>query len=64
MLSIALIPADVYVIYELCSYDKFILNIESFWCNLLSDEERSVLEYGEDILVSKVLLSLLLVKEL
>ena len=40
---------DVYLIYELCSYDKYIKDEESFWCDLLDDEQRLVLEYGQDI---------------
>lgn len=39
----------MYVIYELCAYDRYIQDKISFWCDLLTDNERQILEYGQDI---------------
>ncbi|KAL4219882.1 PHOsphatase [Mactra antiquata] len=39
---------DVYQIHNLCSYEKYIYN-ETTWCNLLTDEERQVMEYSSDL---------------
>lgn len=47
-----IITDDVYLIYELCAYDKYIHNRTSFWCDLLSDDDRDILEYGQDLEVS------------
>jgi len=44
---------DIYLIYELCAYDKYLMNQTSFWCSLLTDEDRLVLEYGSDIEVRR-----------
>ncbi|WAQ96753.1 MINP1-like protein [Mya arenaria] len=45
------IPADVYTLYELCAYDQYTLEPPSppFWCRLLSNGDREILEYGQDL---------------
>ncbi|XP_060586938.1 multiple inositol polyphosphate phosphatase 1-like [Ruditapes philippinarum] len=40
---------DVYQIYELCAYESYIFNDNMTWCKLLTDEDRILLEYGQDI---------------
>lgn len=40
---------EVYLIYELCAYDNYIYHQISFWCDLLTDDDRDVLEYGQDL---------------
>ncbi|KAH3861590.1 multiple inositol polyphosphate phosphatase 1-like [Dreissena polymorpha] len=42
---------DVYTLYDLCAYDQYTLNpnMPPVWCRLLSDAQREVLEYGQDI---------------
>lgn len=44
---------EVYIIYKLCAYDKILSGDESFWCDLLTSEQRDVLEYGRDLEVSQ-----------
>ena len=39
---------EVYLLYEMCAYEKYIYN-NSRWCNLMSDADRRVLEYGQDL---------------
>lgn len=41
----------MFIVYKLCAYDRFIKNEVSFWCDLMTDEDREVLEYGQDIKV-------------
>ncbi|XP_053393573.1 multiple inositol polyphosphate phosphatase 1-like [Mercenaria mercenaria] len=41
--------ADVYLINEWCAYGTYISN-DMTWCHLLTDEDRDVLEYGQDLL--------------
>lgn len=47
-INFSLTDDDVYQIYELCSYEKYIYE-ETTWCDLLTDADRQVLEYGQDI---------------
>lgn len=39
---------NVYQIYEMCAYETYMFT-DMTWCKLLSDEERRVLEYGQDL---------------
>ncbi|XP_052262148.1 multiple inositol polyphosphate phosphatase 1-like isoform X1 [Dreissena polymorpha] len=49
--SVGLNADDVYTLYDLCAYDQYTLNpnMPPVWCRLLSDAQREVLEYGQDI---------------
>ncbi|XP_053393575.1 multiple inositol polyphosphate phosphatase 1-like [Mercenaria mercenaria] len=40
---------DITIINELCAHEKAIFNEDAVWCNLLTDEERRILEYRSDI---------------
>ena len=37
----------------MCAYEKYINNNE-FWCSLMTDADRRVLEYGQDLEVGTV----------
>ncbi|KAL4219883.1 PHOsphatase [Mactra antiquata] len=39
---------DAYLIYSLCSFEKYFYN-ETMWCSLMTDEERQVIEYSTDL---------------
>lgn len=47
-IEFSLTEDDVYQIYELCAYEAYIYG-ETMWCDLLTDAERQVLEYGQDL---------------
>ena len=47
-----LVLDEVYLAYELCAYEKYLYDRVSFWCDLLTDEDRMVLEYGQDLEVN------------
>ncbi|XP_053393574.1 multiple inositol polyphosphate phosphatase 1-like [Mercenaria mercenaria] len=47
-ISFSLTEDDVYQIYEMCAYETYIFN-DMTWCKLLTDDERKVLEYGQDL---------------
>ena len=45
------ISDDVYLINDICAYDTYTSHF-SHWCELLTDAERLILEYGRDLQVS------------